>query len=154
MRLLIVLLVFVPLSSICQLKGRVVKVADGDTFTMLVREKQVRVRLHGIDCPEKGQDFANAAKQYLSGQIMGCEVTVKQMNTDRYGRIIGIVFLGTLNINEALLKEGLAWHFLKYDRNPEWTSMEATSRREKKGLWKQPDAVAPWQYRKGKRKVL
>jgi micrococcal nuclease len=154
MRLFLVLLILVPLSVVGQLKGKVVKIADGDTFTMLVNKQQVRVRLHGIDCPEKGQDFSNTAKQYLSDLIMGCEVTVRQMNTDRYGRIVGIAFVGQININEALLREGLAWHFLKYDKNPEWTNLEAASRRNKKGLWKQSDAVAPWQFRKVKRKVL
>lgn len=77
-----------------QLSGKVVKVADGDTFTLLTEDnKQVKVRLHGIDCPEKGQDFGQVAKQYTADKVYMQVVRVKATDTDRYGRTVGIVTL-------------------------------------------------------------
>ena len=71
------------------LKAKVVKISDGDTFTALLdNNEKIRVRLHGIDCPEKGQDFANVAKEYISSLITGKSVTILPTKTDRYGRTV------------------------------------------------------------------
>lgn len=149
MRLLALLLfLFIPLLDLAQLQGKVVAVADGDSFTLLVNHTQIKIRLHGIDCPEKKQDFGNVAKNYLSGLVIGKVVVVKKMNKDRYGRTVGIVFVDGLNVNEALLKAGLAWHYKEYDKNPTWAHFEETAHKEKKGLWVQPNAIPPWQFRK------
>ena len=133
-----------------QLEGMVVKVADGDTFTMLVNSEQIRIRLHGIDCPERGQDFGTAAKTFLIDMVAGKVVKVEKMDTDRYGRTIGMVFIDGKNVNEELLKAGLAWHYKYYDKNPEWTKLEEEARKEKKGLWIQTNAIPPWEWRKKK----
>ena len=138
-----------PFTTYSQLVGNVVSISDGDTFTMLVNKEQIKIRLHGVDCPEKKQDFGNVAKEYLSSNIFGKVVTVQNMNTDRYGRTIGIVTVGGVNINEKLLEEGLAWHYKTYDKNPAWSRLEADARKNKKGLWVQPNAISPWDYRKG-----
>lgn len=131
-----------------QLEGKVVKVADGDTFTMLVYKEQIKIRLHGIDCPEKSQDFGNVAKTFLSDMVAGKLVKVKKMDTDRYGRTIGMVFIDGKNVNEELLRAGLAWHYKYYDKNPEWAKLEEEARSAKKGLWLMADPVAPWEWRK------
>jgi micrococcal nuclease len=83
-------------------------VADGDTFTMLIDQEQVRVRLHGIDCPERGQDFSSVAKEYLSDLVFNKTVRVEKLDTDRYGRTIGLVYVDSTHVNEALLRAGLA----------------------------------------------
>ena len=151
MRLLALLLfLFIPLISVAQLQGKVVAVADGDSFTLLVDKKQIKIRLHGIDCPEKKQDLGTVAKDYLAGLVFGKVVMVKKMNKDRYGRTVGIATVHGLNVNEALLKAGLAWHYKTYDKNPAWAHLEETARKEKKGLWIQPNAIPPWQFRKRK----
>lgn len=149
-RLLNVLVIF-ALAHSCgysQLVGKVTSIADGDTFTMLVNNEQIRVRLHGIDCPERGQDFSNVARQFLAEMTFEKEVTVKEMDTDQYGRTIGVVSIDGENVNEELLKAGLAWHYKRYDKNPNWAKFEERARNQKKGIWSQPNPIPPWDWRK------
>ena len=143
-----VLLVLTTLTGYSQLVGKVISVADGDTFTMLVNNEQIKIRLHGIDCPEKGQDFGTVAKKFISDRVFGKIVSVEKLDTDRYGRTIGMVTVDGLNINEELLKAGLAWHYKQYDKNPEWARMEQDAKNAKKGLWVQPNAIPPWEWRR------
>ena len=156
MRSLIPALFFLcsALSSFGQLTGRVVSIADGDTFRMLVGKQQVRVRLHGVDCPEKAQDFSIAAKDLLSKLIFNKTVTVTKKDVDQYGRIIAIVNVGSINVNEELLRKGLAWHYTYYDKNPTWKVLEAQAKAKKIGLWSKSSPIAPWTFRKEKRKLV
>lgn len=147
-QLLVLLLLGFTALQAQQLEGKVVKVSDGDTFTMIVNNEQIKIRLHGIDCPEKGQDFGNVATTFLSDMIAGKVVQVMKMDTDRYGRTIGMVFVDGKNGNEELLKAGLAWHYKYYDKNPNWARLEEEARVAKKGLWSMTDAVAPWEWRR------
>jgi endonuclease YncB( thermonuclease family) len=145
------LLLLFPLTSYSQLVGKVVAIADGDTFTMLVNNEQTKIRLHGIDCPEKAQDFGSVAKEFLSGYVFGKVVTVREMDIDRYGRTIGMVTIDGVNVNERMLEAGLAWHYKTYDKNPAWAKLEEEARKVKKGLWAQPNPIPPWEWRKGVR---
>jgi micrococcal nuclease len=109
MKYFIVVLLFVSNSVFGQLTGKVVSVADGDTLTLLTSDQhQTRIRLHGIDCPERKQDFGAKAKQFLADLVFAKEVYVKGMDIDRYGRTIGIVIVEGVNVNEALLRAGIA----------------------------------------------
>jgi micrococcal nuclease len=148
MKKALLLLFFIPVLVQAQLVGKVISVADGDTFTMLVDNKQIKIRLHGIDCPEKAQDFGQVAKKFLSDLVYGKTVTVTEMDIDRYGRTIGMVMIGSVNVNEELLKAGLAWHYKKYDNNASWAEMQVNARNERRGLWVKSDAVAPWEWRR------
>jgi len=150
-KLLVVVFLVLANNVYCQNSGQVVSIADGDTFTMLVNNEQIRIRLHGIDCPEKGQDFSNVAKEFLADYVFGKVVTVKEMDVDRYGRTIGMVTIDGVNVNEKLLEAGLAWHYKNYDRNPDWAKLEDQARRDKRGLWVQPNPIPPWEWRKGNR---
>jgi len=145
------ILILFPIASFSQLTGKVVAIADGDTFTLLVNNQQIKIRLHGIDCPEKGQDFSKAAKDYLSDYVFDKVVNVRTMSKDRYRRTIGVVSIDGINFNEKLLEAGLAWHFKKYDKNPAWAKLEETARKNKRGLWVNANPVQPWEWRKGKR---
>jgi micrococcal nuclease len=129
--------------------GKVVSIADGDTFTLLTEENdRVKVRLHGIDCPEKKQDFGQVAKQKLGSLVFSKTVHVVKKDVDRYGRTVGLVYDDhNICVNEAMLKAGLAWHYLKYDQNPEWQQMENTARENHLGLWSQADPTPPWEWR-------
>jgi endonuclease YncB( thermonuclease family) len=129
-------------------RGKVVSVADGDTFTLLTKEKkQIKVRLHGIDCPEKRQDYGTKAKQFTSEAVFNKWITVEQTDIDRYGRVIAIVPIEGTTLNEMLLRNGLAWHYCKYDRQEYWHYLQDSAKSVKVGLWEIP-GVAPWEYRK------
>lgn len=133
--------------------GKVVSIADGDTFTLLdAANQQVKVRLHGIDCPERAQDFGQVARQKLSDLVFNQPVKLDIKDTDRYGRAVAVVYtLQGLCVNEELLKSGLAWHYKQYDKNEAWADLEQKARMLKTGLWSQPNPVAPWNWRKEKR---
>lgn len=131
-------------------KGKVVKVSDGDTLTILdSTNTQIRVRLYGIDCPEHGQDFSNVAKKFTSDHCFAKIDDVEVRDIDRYGRTVGIVLTpDSVNVNLALLQDGLAWHYKYYDKSEEFAKAELDARTKKRGLWVQPNAKPPWEYRR------
>lgn len=133
--------------------GKVVGVADGDTVSVLRDGRAVRVRLEGIDCPEKGQDFSQRAKQFTSDLTFGKEVTVDVRDLDRYGRLVARVFVGGEDVSVALVEAGLAWHFTKYSRDPELARAELAGRMAKRGLWALADPVPPWQFRRREKRI-
>lgn len=132
------------------ISGKVVRVADGDSFTLLDESNtQIRVRLHGIDCPEYKQDFSAVAKKFTSERIFGEIVKVQVTDIDRYQRVVGIVFLPNgLKLNNELLKAGLAWQYRHYDKSTEYEELERNARRNKLGLWAHPNPVPPWEFRR------
>ena len=150
--ILLILLLAVSIQTFA-LYGRVVGVHDGDSFTLLDDNNvQYKIRLHGIDCPELNQPFGKAAKQFVSELIFGQYVNVETSKKDRYGRTIGIVTLANNTIlNEVILKNGYAWHYLEYDTNPLWTQMEFNSKTARIGLWADNNPTAPWIWRKMKK---
>lgn len=134
--------------------GKVVGVADGDTITVLENRIQYKIRLYGIDTPEGHQDFGNRAKQFTADLVFGKTVQVEKMDTDRYGRTVGIVTVGKVCVNEELIKNGLAWVYPKYCNISicgDWYAMEAHARAGKKGLWAHTDPMPPWEFRRNKR---
>jgi micrococcal nuclease len=126
-------------------QGKVVGVSDGDTIKVLKDGKQVKIRLAAIDCPEKKQPYGQKAKQFTSDMVAGKVVKVWETDTDRYGRIVGFVFIGDKNLNKELLSAGLAWHYKQYSRDPEMAKLEFEARSAKRGLWAEPDPAAPWE---------
>ena len=135
--------------------GKVVGVADGDTITVLRDKEQVRIRLYGIDTPEKGQAFGKKAKQFTSKMVYGKVVEVKVMATDRYGRTVAMIYADKTLLNEELVKAGLAWVYWKYCHHPiceSWKNFQLGARFDKRGLWTDPDRIPPWEFRRKKRK--
>ena len=131
-----------------EFSGRVVGVADGDTITVLVGVEPRRVRLAGIDAPERGQPFGQRAKQALSRLVFGRTVRVVVRGQDRYGRLLGEVLLPDgASLNERLVKEGWAWHYTRYSKDQRLAEQEATARRSRRGLWVDPRAMPPWEFR-------
>ena len=152
--ILVSLLLSICITCYSQLTGEVVSIADGDTFTLLTPEKkQIKIRLHGIDCPEKNQDFGTVAKEYLSDLIFEKTVKVQKVRIDRYRRTIGIVTIDGEVANEKLLQQGLAWHYKKYDQNPKWAALELEARKAKLKIWSLKDPVPPWEFRAKKSKA-
>ena len=135
--------------SVNQFSGKVVSVLDGDTIEVLYNRRARRIRLNGIDAPEKGQAFGQKAKQFVSEQAFGKEVTVKTFGLDKYGRTIGDVFLpdGRM-LNEEVVREGLAWWYRKYaPGNVKLEKLEAEAREANRNLWSHKKPVPPWVYR-------
>lgn len=122
---------------------------DADTITILHRGVGERIRLHAIDCPERGQAFGTKAEQVTSELVFGKEVPVKDHGRDRFGRTIGTVLLtdGT-NIDHELVKDGWRWWYRKYaPGDTVLADLENDARKAKKGLWADPTPIPPWEWR-------
>jgi len=136
-------------SNIAEPSGKVVKIVDGDTFDMLTKEKKIlRIRMNGIDCPERKQDFYQSAKNALAGYIFNKEVKLFITGRDRNKRIIATVYYNGENINLAMVKDGYAWHYKKYSADTTYANAERKARVARKGLWRMDHPVAPWVFRK------
>lgn len=129
------------------LTGKVVAVADGDTLTLLVERTQVKIRLAGIDAPEKGQAFGSKSKDALADKVFGKEVHVETQGQDKYGRTLGTVFVRGRNINLEMVEGGWAWQYRKYDTSRTLAEAEAKAHKAKLGLWADPHAIPPWEWR-------
>jgi micrococcal nuclease len=133
--------------------GRVVRVLDGDTIEVLHNHRAERIRLNGIDCPEKGQAYGTRAKQAASELVFGKQVMLQTFGKDKYGRTIADVLLpdGT-NVNHTLVKDGWCWWYRKYaPGDTVLEGLEKEAREAKKGLWVDPAPIPPWVYRKARR---
>ncbi|MBB4036549.1 endonuclease YncB(thermonuclease family) [Dysgonomonas hofstadii] len=150
MRYIIILLSFLSISLYSQntIRGKVVKISDGDTVVLRdSTNTQHRIRLDGIDCPERGQAFGNVATNFTRGICAGKDIIVDIIGYDRYKRILGVVWVEDVNLNEELLKAGLAWRY-KYNKSEEYHRLEQEARKNRKGLWVDKEPIAPWDFRK------
>ena len=141
-----------------QLAGKVVKVADGDTITLLVDRQQHRIRLASIDAPETshgsdkpGQPFGEAAGKYLATLVAGKTLTLTCFEHDLYGREVCDVPVDTTTANRMLVQSGYAWANQqgngKYLRDKSLIALQSQAQAARTGLWAQPNAIAPWLWR-------
>jgi endonuclease YncB( thermonuclease family) len=137
--------------------GKVVGIADGDTVTILDGlNRQHKVRLAGIDAPEKGQPFGQRSKQTLSECAFGRSVIVEGNKIDRYGRLVGKVQATGVDCNLRQVEQGLAWHYKQYVREQQsadriaYDAAESLAKRDRLGLWLDPVPVPPWDFRRRK----
>ena len=148
----ILIVVLLPAVAIADFAGLVVGITDGDTIKVMHNGKAEKIRLHGIDCPEKGQPYGTKAKQFMSQLVFGKEVIVKDYGLDnnRYKRTLGeIVLHDGRVVNEELLRAGLAWWYRKYVPNRvDLAALEEEARTARRGLWADPHPVPPWCWRK------
>ena len=138
------------LSLSTEFAGKVVGVKDGDS--LVVRQDKgvaCEIRLWGIDAPEKRQAYSNAAKRHLSSLTFGKRVKVLTRDTDRFGRTVAEVVLPDgRNVNHEMVKAGYAWWFRQYAPNDSTlANLEREARKAQRGLWADPHAVPPWEYR-------
>ena len=152
------LLLYASHALAAELAGKVVGVTDGDTITFLsAGNVEEKIRLAGIDAPEKAQPFGQAAKQKLSDLVYGHQVVVDWSKRDRYGRIVGKVLIGDQDACLEQVKSGMAWHYVKYsvEQSPDdrsaYAAAEATARSTRIGLWSETAPVPPWDWRHTKR---
>ena len=135
--------------------AKVIGITDGDTMEILYKNHPVKIRLAHIDCPEKRgkQPFGNNAKIALSNLCFGRMVTVKAEKYDRYKRLIAVVINDkNQNVNQEMVKLGMAWHFTKYSKDTFYSKLEAAARRNRVGLWQDKNPIAPWLWREKKKK--
>ena len=129
--------------------GRVVGVSDGDTVTVLFGDRQTqKIRLAGIDAPEKNQAFGNRAKQALSDKIFNQTVIVTSNSTDRYRRWIADLHLGERWINREMIAEGWAWWYRQYSTNALLSRAQDEALAARLGLWSDPHPLPPWDFRR------
>lgn len=129
------------------LEGKVISVTDGDTIKILTsKRQQIKVRLYGIDAPEKKQPYGAAAKRYLAELIAGKTVQIEEHGKDRYKCVLGIVYLDGKDVNEILVLNGYAWAFTKYSKIYE--SQEPQARSKGLGLWRDKNPIKPEIWRK------
>lgn len=127
-----------------------VGLADGDTLTLLTDDRQqTKVRLADIDTPERRQPYGDRARQELASLVFSKEVRVVTTTTDRYGRTVGRVFAGPLDVNAEMVRRGAAWVYRKYSRDAGLLHTEAEARTARRGLWALPEAdqAPPWEWR-------
>lgn len=135
-----------------ELRGKVVKVTDGDTITVLDADNvQHKIRLEGIDAPEAKQAFGTRSRQTLGGKIAEKEVLIRWEEKDRYQRILGDVYLGDRHINREMVLDGMAWHFKQYSTSKKLAEAETEARDARRGLWVDKAPVPPWEFRKQQR---
>lgn len=135
------------------IQGKVVDLGWGDSITVVdAQSKQQRVRLLGIDAPEKDQAFGPSARQKLSTLVFGKTVTVKYQKTDRSGRPLGKVLVGAMDVNLEMLKTGMAWYYtndrdLPESDRPLYATAEREAKAAERGLWQDESPVSPWEFR-------
>lgn len=158
--LLVGLLLCLSIGSVSAdtITGRVVGVSDGDTITVLSHQnEQFKIRLSGIDAPEKAQAFGQRSKEKMSDLVFDKLVTVEWSKRDRYQRIIGKVIVANQDAGLALISSGLAWHYKKYEKEQavldreRYATAEDAARLKRVGLWSDADPVPPWEWRSNKR---
>ena len=139
-------LVLVALSLLAH-PAKVIKISDGDTITILTQQhEQIKVRLYGIDAPEKKQPYGKKSKQFLANLIAGKVVEVDENGKDRYKRTIGTIYLDGKDINAQMVANGYAWAYRKFSKK--YTAQESKAKSQKLGLWQDKEPTPPWEWRR------
>lgn len=139
-----------------KVNGKVISVIDGDTYDILVNgSKTLRVRMEGIDAPERGMPFYRVSKNHLSEYCFNKDVKLEITGVDDFNRILGYTYLddGT-ELGREMVRSGLAWHFKRYNSDPTLARLETEARTQKKGIWSQENPMPPWINRSLRRKGI
>lgn len=134
-----------------ELLGRVVSIQDGDTLTVLVSRKQIKVRLTEIDAPESKQSFGTRSRQSLGDMCAGKDARVLEQGKDRYGRTLGRVYCSGIDTNAEQVRRGMAWVFDRYVTDRSLYPLQEEARAAKRGLWQDSEPVPPWEWRAARR---
>jgi micrococcal nuclease len=145
----LILTLFLTLAAPAVFAQKVIGIADGDTLTLLIDRKPLKVRLANIDAPERSQAFGERARQSLSDLCFGKEASYERQDMDQYGRVVALVTCNGVEANRTQVERGMAWVYPKFTRNPALVPLQEQARR---GLWTDNDPVAPWDYRRSAKK--
>ena len=151
---ILILLVFQISCGVVSEEYTVKYISDGDTITVTNNKtnKKVKVRLFGIDAPEATQKYGLASKEYLMSLTKNKSIIVKGNTYDKYGRLLGTIYVDGININETMVQTGNAWWYEKFDpKNTKVRDMQIKAKESKLGLWKNVNAIAPEEYRKNQK---
>ena len=131
------------------IEGKVVGIVDGDTIDLLISSGMIRIRLHAIDAPERGQARGRASRDALSRMIFGRSVLVEPVEHDRYDRLVARIWLDETDVNAAMIRQGYAWTYRRYADDPRYCAYEQLAREQQLGLWELPPEQrrAPWEWR-------
>ena len=132
--------------------ARVIRIIDGDTFDVSVKDSIYRIRLLGIDAPEAGQEFYEESKEMLGKLTINKDIWVEGRGHDVYKRTIAVIYrkVDKLDINKEMVRTGLAWHFTKYSSDAELARLEKLAREKQIGIWSLYHYLEPWEFRKNK----
>lgn len=133
--------------------GKVIKIVDGDTYDLLIEDKTtIRIRMNGIDAPEKGQPFYQKAKDFLGQLCFQKNIRIVKTDIDMHGRVVAESYLedGT-SLSYEMVRNGFAWHFKKYSTDAKLAQLEIDAKNQKLGLWVDANPVAPWDIRAHRR---
>lgn len=152
---LTIILIVLSYSQLCfAWQGKLISVSDGDSIKVMHDTKEEEIRFYGIDCPEGEQDFGQEAKNLTSTLVVGRKIEVKPMDTDRYGRTVGLVYVDGILLNELIIQNGYAWVYHQYCKEKfcsQWKQLETQAQNQKKGLWNASVIIPPWEWRSAKR---
>jgi endonuclease YncB( thermonuclease family) len=135
------------------IQGKVIGIYDGDTYSLLtIDNNTLKIRMEGIDAPEREMPYHTASRKKLSELIYKKTVYFDKTGEDVHGRSLGFTFLENgIDVDIEMLKAGMVWHFKRYNDNPDYANAEDAARKQKVGLWKEEDPIAPWTYRRNNR---
>lgn len=132
--------------------GRVVSISDGDTLALVdATNRRYKIRLAEIDAPEKKQPFGSRSKQSLAEMCFGVDAQMVPATTDRYGRTVGKVYCKGVDVNAEQVRLGMAWVYEQYAKDRGLRAIQSEARQARRGLWVDPDPVAPWEWRSARR---
>lgn len=148
--------IFAAASVSAQVKGKVIKIKDGDTVVVLLADKsQQTLRLAEVDCPENGQSFGSNARQFTANQVFGKTVVFYKVGKDRYGRgVAGIFYDGDKYLSKEIVKAGFGWWYFKASKNTELQKLQDEAKQKKLGLWSDTKAISPWEFRNNKKNKI
>lgn len=130
-------------------EAKVIGVTDGDTIKVLRNDKPLKIRLYGVDCPERRQEFGKKARRFTSENVFGKIVKVTIMDTDHYGRKVAKVHVDEHYLNLRLVEEGLAWWYERYaPGDSDLAKAQKSARKAKRGLWSAKNPIPPWEFRR------
>jgi endonuclease YncB( thermonuclease family) len=141
-------------TSLTTINGKVVSIIDGDTYDLLLESKQtIRVRMEGIDAPEKGMPYSKVSKDFLGDLCFGKQVRFTKSKEDSSGRAIGFSYLDDgRELSHEMVKAGMAWHFKRYNSDKDLADLELLAKLSKRGLWIDDNPIPPWEVRNMHRK--
>jgi endonuclease YncB( thermonuclease family) len=131
--------------------AQVIRVTDGDTLVVRTEDAEdIKIRLYGIDAPERDQEGGGAATEILRA-LQGKKIIIREMDTDRYSRTVALIEYKGLCINLELVKQGQAWYYAQYCKEQpicgEIKAAETEASAAGRGLWG-GKPVAPWEWRR------